>query len=152
MLATPESITPFVRNYLCLFKGLTCFAQASRTPARQRQANVAQIVDDVCSLAATHGLDEAAFNAIVDIVTSRCELDQASTTALVKHMFPAGPVSAEATAVIVGSLGQGASKPSPGTQTELVKWLVNAREVVDATALSRLYGVLFALLDTLNLR
>jgi centromere protein I len=86
------------------------------------------------------------------MVTSRCELDQASTTALVRHLFPAGSVSAEAVTVIVGSLGQGASKPTPATQTELVRWLVNAREAVDGTALSRLYGVLFSLLDTLNLR
>lgn len=54
---------------------------------------------------------------------------------------------------VVAALGQGKGKPSPGTQDSFVKWLVSVHEIVDdINILSRLYGVLFGMLDMMSIR
>jgi hypothetical protein len=53
----------------------------------------------------------------------------------------------------VGGLGQGKGKPSPGTQNGLVKWLAIVRDIIeDPTLLSRMYRVLFTMLDMISIR
>ena len=83
----------------------------------------------------------------------KTELDQTSVTNLVKNLYPAQHVSADAIVTVVSALGQGKSKPSSATQLALVKWLVTIYEIIeDPKILSRLYGVLFGLLDMISLR
>ena len=83
----------------------------------------------------------------------KTELDQTSVTNLIKNLYPAQHVSADAIVTIVSALGQGKSKPSSATQLALVKWLVTVYEIIeDPRTLSRLYGVLFSLLDMISLR
>ena len=86
-------------------------------------------------------------------MTRKTELDQTSVTNLVKNLYPAQHVSADAVVTIVSALGQGKSKPSSATQLALVKWLITVYEIIeDPKTLSRLYGVLFGLLDMISLR
>lgn len=80
-------------------------------------------------------------------------LDQTTITTLIKNLYPSQRVPGDVVITIVGALGQGKGKPSPGTQDGLVKWLITIHEVVeDANVLSRLYGVLFGMLDMISIR
>ncbi|OCL13301.1 Mis6-domain-containing protein [Glonium stellatum] len=136
-----------------LHDALEALQQASSTPAKQRKSKASIAVDAICHHAFQHGLDSASLKAIVVIVTRRTELDQSSVTNLVKNLYPAHLVSADVVVTIIGALGQGKSKPSTATQLALLKWLVTVYEIIeDPKTLSRLYGVLFGLLDMISLR
>jgi len=126
---------------------------ASKTPAKQRVTKVSDVVHTVCRLAFSHGLDHPSLETLVRIVTQKTELDQSSTTALIKNLYPAQRVADGVVVKVVGALGQGKGKPSPASQNALVRWLVTVYEVLeDQKVLSRLYGVLFGLLDMISLR
>lgn len=126
---------------------------ASRTPAKQRTAKISVAVDAICRHAFEHGLDSESLRLIIQIVSKKTELDQTSVTNLVKNLFPAQRVRADVVITVVGGLGQGKIKPSTATQIGLVKWLITVHEVLeDPKILSRLYGVLFGMLDMISLR
>ncbi|KAF2865583.1 Mis6-domain-containing protein [Massariosphaeria phaeospora] len=127
--------------------------KASGIPAKQRADKITGVIDIVCRYAFDEGLDEDALRAVARIASRKTELDQTSVTTLVKNMYPAQRVPADVVVTIVGALGQGKGKPSPGTQSSLVKWLTIVHEVVaDANVLSRLYAVLFRMLDMYSIR
>lgn len=107
----------------------------------------------VCRHAFEDGLDASSLRAVVQLVTQKNELDQTSLTALVKNLYPAQRLDGEVVIAVVGALGQGKGKPSPATQNGLVKWLAIVHEIlVDPKILSRLYGVLFGMLDMISIR
>ncbi len=92
-------------------------------------------------------------NNIISIITKRNHLDQTSITSLVNNLYPAGKVSSDAVFLVVGGLGQGVTKPSLPTQVSLLRWLIMVYEVLeDPETLSKLYGVLFNILDMISLR
>jgi centromere protein I len=81
------------------------------------------------------------------------ELDQGSLATLVKNLYPAIKVPDAVIVKVIGSLGHGRAKPSFSTQAALLKWLVMVYDVLEnSTVLSRLYGILFNLLDTIAIR
>ncbi|KAF4542898.1 Mis6 domain-containing protein [Lasiodiplodia theobromae] len=126
---------------------------ASTLPAKQRGEKVNAVVDAVCSHAYQHGLSRDHLQSIVAIVTRRNHLDQTSLTNLIKNLYPADRVSSDIVLAIVGSLGHGQAKPSAATQAALLKWIIAVIDALqDATVLSKLYGVLFNMLDTMTLR
>jgi hypothetical protein len=89
----------------------------------------------------------------VQLVSVKTLLDQTTVTTLIKNLYPARRVSGDVIITVVGALGQGKGKPSPGTQDGLVKWLITVHEITeDSTILSRLYGVLFGMLDMISIR
>jgi centromere protein I len=89
----------------------------------------------------------------VQLACVKTHLDQSSVTTLVKNLYPAQRIPADVVVTIVGALGQGKGKPSPGTQESLVKWLTVIYEIVEnSNVLSRLYGVLFGTLDMISIR
>ena len=80
-------------------------------------------------------------------------LDQTTITTLIKNLYPAQRIPGDVVIAVVGALGQGEGKPSPGTQDSLVKWLMTVHEIIeDPNVLSRLYGVLFGMLDMISIR
>jgi centromere protein I len=90
---------------------------------------------------------------VVHLAARKTELDQTSVTTLIKNLYPAQRVAGDVVITIVAALGQGKGKPSPGTQDSLVKWLALVHEILgDANVLSRLYGVLFGILDMISIR
>jgi centromere protein I len=72
---------------------------------------------------------------------------------LIKNLYPSQKVPGDVVITIVGALGQGKGKPSPGTQDSLVKWLITVHGIMESpNVLSRLYGVLFGMLDMISIR
>ncbi|KAF2182814.1 Mis6-domain-containing protein [Zopfia rhizophila CBS 207.26] len=126
---------------------------ASRTPAKQRTVKVSGVVDAICGHAFEGGLDADSLQTLVEIVATKTELDQTSATTLIKNLYPAQRVPTDVVITAVGGLGQGKGKASLGTQNGLVKWLTIVYEVLeDPKILSRLYGVLFGMLDMISIR
>jgi centromere protein I len=114
---------------------------------------VSDVVDAICRYASVDGLDEDALRAVVHVVAVKTSLDQTSVTTLVKNLYPALRVPDDVVITVVGALGQGRGKPSPSTQDSLVKWLTTIHEITEnPNTLSRLYGVLFGMLDMISIR
>lgn len=114
---------------------------------------ISGVVDVICQHAFEDGLEEDPLRDIVQLVCVKSHLDQTTVTTLVKNLYPAQRVPTDVVVTIVGSLGQGKGKPSPATQDSLVKWLRIVHEIVeDPSVLSRLYGVLFGMLDMISIR
>jgi centromere protein I len=111
------------------------------------------VVDVICRHAFEDGLDEEALRDVVQLVSVKTNLDQTSVTTLVKNLYPARRVPVDIVVTVIGALGQGKGKPSPGTQDSFVKWLSIVHEIIeDSNVLSRLYGVLFGMLDMISIR
>ncbi|KAL1601610.1 Phosphate metabolism transcription protein [Paraconiothyrium brasiliense] len=126
---------------------------ASNTPAKQRSVKVSSVVDVVCRHAFEVGLDQDSLRTVVQVASVKTELDQTSVTTLIKNLYPAQRVPSDVVVTIVGALGQGKGKPTPGSQNGFVKWLITVHEIIeDPSILSRLYGVLFGLLDSISIR
>lgn len=126
---------------------------AALVSARSRGANVSLLVEEICEHAFQFGLDSGELRRVVKLVSAKSELDQTSITTLIKNLYPTERVSSEVVATVVASLGRGQRKPSPASQAALVRWLGAVHEVLETPGfLSRLYGVLFNLLDMMTLR
>lgn len=126
---------------------------ASRTTAKQRTIKVSSIVDIICRYATEDGLDQDALRDVVQLTSVKTLLDQTTVTTLIKNLYPAQRIPRDVIVTVVGALGQGKGKPSPGTQDSLVKWLILVHEIAeDSGILSRLYGVLFGMLDMISIR
>ncbi|KAJ4347919.1 Phosphate metabolism transcription protein [Didymosphaeria variabile] len=136
-----------------LHDALEALERASNTPAKQRSVKTSSVVDVVCRQAFDVGLDQDSLRTVVQIVSVKTELDQTSVTTLIKNLYPAQRVPSDVVITIVGALGQGKGKPTPGSQNGFVKWLITVHEIIeDPSTLSRLYGVLFGLLDSISIR
>ncbi|KAH7073756.1 Mis6-domain-containing protein [Paraphoma chrysanthemicola] len=136
-----------------LHDALELLHKASRTPAKQRTVKVSSVVDAICRHAIEDGLDEDALREVIQLASVKTNLDQTSVTTLIKNLYPAKRIPGDVVVTVVGALGQGKGKPSPGMQDCLVKWLITVREITeDADVLSRLYGVLFGMLDMISIR
>lgn len=123
-------------------------------PAKRRPFAVKPTVERLVALAYEHGLSPDTLRDVVDVVTMPGHLDQASLGALVRNLYPAAPaVPDDVVLAVVGCLGQGQLKPSLAVQALLLRWLVLVYHVLGSPAvLSRAYGVLFNLLDTVGIR
>ncbi|EMD87275.1 hypothetical protein COCHEDRAFT_1217472 [Bipolaris maydis C5] len=132
---------------------LNLLHQASRTPAKQRTIKVSSIVDVICRYATEGGLDQDALRDVVQLISVKTSLDQTTITTLIKNLYPARRIPRDVVITVVGALGQGKGKPSPGTQDSLVKWLITVHEIIEEqSVLSRLYSVLFDMLDMISIR
>jgi centromere protein I len=99
------------------------------------------------------GLDPKALRNVVQLASVSTRLDQTTITTLIKNLYPAQRVPDDVVITVVGALGQGKGKPSLGTQDSLVKWLTTVHEIIESpNVLSRLYGVLFGMLDMISIR
>ncbi|KAI1517351.1 mis6 domain-containing protein [Pyrenophora tritici-repentis] len=132
---------------------LNLLHEASRTTAKQRTIKVSSIVHVICRYALEQGLDQDALREVVQLASVKTLLDQTTITTLVKNLYPSQRIPSDVVITVVGALGQGKGKPSSGTQDSLVKWLITVHEIIeDPNVLSRLYGVLFGMLDMISIR
>jgi centromere protein I len=126
---------------------------AATVPAKQRAVKISSLVDRVCLRAYEDGLSNASLDKAIDIIRLSNEFDQASTGKLIRNLYPVGRVPDTVVIKVVSSLGHGRAKASYTTQVALLKWLVMVYDVLEnQPVLSRLYSVLFNLLDTIAIR
>ncbi|KAI9839365.1 MAG: Phosphate metabolism transcription protein [Sclerophora amabilis] len=126
---------------------------ALQGPPRQRKAKVTKVVDGLCQHAYENALSRNALASLIEILSRSTKLDQASAGQLIRNLYPAGKVDNSVVIKVVGCLGQGVNKPSSQVQAQLLKWLVLIYDHLEnPNTLSRLYGTLFNLLETISLR
>ncbi|KAL9100279.1 MAG: hypothetical protein Q9163_004324 [Psora crenata] len=110
-------------------------------------------VDTICRYANHKGLSSSALTALLQVLITPIGLEQSSQNALLKSLYPSSRVPNSIVHIIVYSLGTEKQKPSSITQQGLLRWLVMVLGLLQNPAiLSRLYSVLFNLLDVLYLR
>lgn len=126
---------------------------ASEISARQRSTQVSLHVDEISEHAFQFGLANEELQRVANLAANDNHLDQTSITTLIKNLYPAERVPSGVVITIVSSLGSGKHKPTASSQAALVRWLSLVQDVLqDSNVLSRLYGVLFDLLDMITLR
>ncbi|KKF93939.1 Inner centromere protein mis6 [Ceratocystis platani] len=127
---------------------------ASKLPARQRGTSIRPTVDTIAGMAYEHGLEPEQLDMLIDVITQKSHLDQASLAALAKNLYPAtARLDNHVIVRIVAALGHGELKPSFAIQALLLKWIVMVYHVIrNANILGRAYAVLFNLLDTAAIR
>jgi centromere protein I len=115
---------------------------------------VSLTVNEICEHIYQFGLQNEELARIIDLITTKTELDQSSITTTIKNLYPAERVPTEIVIAVVGALGQGGKKkPSASTQAALVKWLGAIHDVLeDPRILMKFYAILFNLLDMITIR
>lgn len=126
---------------------------ASKVPAKRRKTSIKSTVEKTTSLLYDRGALPDELARLVDLLTVRNHLDQASLAAIVRNLYPSARIGDEIVLRFVGALGHGQLKPSLPLQSLFLRWLVMVYHMLRNPAiLSQAYGVLFNLLDTAALR
>ncbi|KAB8269879.1 Mis6 domain protein [Aspergillus minisclerotigenes] len=122
-------------------------------PSKQRDTDAGELAKTIATHAYEGGLSQIALERLVKITTTRSQLDQGTITTLIKNLYPVESVPSSLVTQIVGCLGPNKNKPSPATQSLLLRWLIMVHEfLADRSHLSKLYAVLFNHLDMISLR
>lgn len=122
-------------------------------PAKQRYTDAGLLAKTIASDAYETGIPQDLLGRLLKILTSRNNLDQGTVTSLIKNLYPQEIVSSEHVTRIVCCLGPSKSKPSAATQALLVRWVIQAYDLLeDKSHLGKLYAVLFNHLDMISLR
>ncbi|GAB1315001.1 Mis6-domain-containing protein [Madurella fahalii] len=126
---------------------------ASKVPAKRRKTGIKSAVESTTSVLYDRGALPDELARLVDLLTVRNHLDQASLAAIVRNLYPSAKVSDETVLRIIGALGHGHLKPSLPLQGLFLRWLVMVYHLLENPAvLSQTYAVLFNLLDTAAIR
>lgn len=122
-------------------------------PPKQRHTDVSQLAKSIASDAYESGIPQFALERLIKLITQNNHLGQGTTTTLIKNLYPLESVSSKLVTQIVCCLGTAGNKPSPATQSLLLRWLVLVFDFLDERAhLSKLYAVLFNHLTISSLR
>ncbi|KAJ4302232.1 hypothetical protein N0V88_002368 [Collariella sp. IMI 366227] len=96
---------------------------ASKVPAKRRHTSIKPTVEHTTAALYDKGALPDELSRLVDLLTVRNHLDQASLGALVRNLYPARKVSDDVVLRFVGSLGHGQLKPSLPLQALFLRWL-----------------------------
>lgn len=122
-------------------------------PPKQRLSDASQLAKSIASDAYETGIPQFPLERLIKLITASNTLDQGTTTTLIKNLYPLERVPSKLITHIVCCLGTASSKPSPATQSLLVRWLILVYDFLDdKTHLSKLYAVLFNCLVISSLR
>lgn len=128
-------------------------AAVAFVPPKQRHTDAGQLAKSIASDAYEGGIPLLALRRLIKLTTARTQLDQGTTTTLVKNLYPLERVPSNVATQVVCCLGPTTNKPSTATQALLLRWLVLVYDSLDDRAhLSKLYAVLFNYLDMISLR
>ncbi|KAK3327686.1 Mis6-domain-containing protein [Cercophora scortea] len=126
---------------------------ASKLPAKRRQVSIKPTVEAAISALYDRGALPEELARLVDLVTVRNHLDQASSGAIIRNLYPSRKVDDKTVLRVVGSLGHGELKPALSIQSLSLRWLIMVYHLLDnSSILSQVYAVLFNLLDTATIR
>ena len=91
--------------------------------------------------------------ATLEVITRPHSISQSHRVQLIKFLYPADAIPPDIICIAVASLGHGKQKLSVSTQQWLLKWIILVYEgLEDPSILSKLYSVLFNMLDMISLR
>ncbi|EAW08711.1 Mis6 domain protein [Aspergillus clavatus NRRL 1] len=148
--SSPAGIEPRPASLLDALKHLEAVAFV---PSKQRYTDASQLAKTIASHAYETGIDQAALERLIKLLTRNSHLDQGTITTLIKNLYPIDRISPRVVTQIVCCLGPSKNKPSPATQASLLRWLILTNDFCDDRShLAKLYAVLFNHLDMISLR
>lgn len=126
----------------------------AKLKAKSRGRSIKPAIETLGSACYENGVLPDDLKELIDLVTTSAGnyLDQASLNSIIRNLYPATKVVSEIVIKVVACLGHGVLKPSLAIQATLLKWIIMINHLVDGSALSQSYPVLFNLLDTAALR
>ncbi|KAK8002019.1 hypothetical protein PG991_014241 [Apiospora marii] len=126
----------------------------AKLKAKSRGSSIKPAVETLGSACYENGVLPDDLKELIDLVTTSAGnyLDQASLNSIIRNLYPATKVASEIIIKVVACLGHGVLKPSLAIQAALLRWIIMINQIVDGSALSQSYPVLFNLLDTAALR
>jgi centromere protein I len=128
-------------------------AIVSFIPPKQRHTDASLLAKTIASDAYENGIPQPVLARLLKILTAKTNLDQGTVTTLVKNLYPQKTISSENVTQVVCCLGPSKNKPSPATQSLLLRWLILSYDLFEErTHLAKLYAVLFNHLDMISLR
>jgi len=128
-------------------------SSAAKVPAKRRKLPIKSTIEKVTGALYDWGSLPQELSRVVDLLTIRSQLDQASLGSLIRNLYPVGKIADETVLRVVGALGHGQLKPSLAVQALLLRWLVMVYYLLEnPSVLSKTYAVLFNLLPTAAIR
>ncbi|KAH8431343.1 Mis6 domain protein [Aspergillus melleus] len=122
-------------------------------PSKQRYTDAGELGKIIASHAYESGIPSVTLERLVKVLTARSQLDQGTTTTLIKNLYPSERVPSKIVTQVVCCLGPSKTKPAPATQALLLRWLILVYDFLDEKAhLAKLYAVLFNYLEMISLR
>ena len=126
---------------------------AQKPLGKQGRLQEEPYVESICEHAQKNGLSALTLRRLLDIITSPKHLSPTNSVKLIKSLYPVCKISPDLVCILVSSLGNGQAKPPPYVQSLLLKWIMMVYELLeDPSILSRLYSVLFHLIDMSSIR
>lgn len=112
------------------------------------------LVEQISAYANIHGLQNKHLEELLRILTlGKTFLESSKVRVLVKALVPQSKIQSSAVIHLIGALGEGQNKAVYATQVLLLRWLVMVYPFLDTySAVHQLYGVIFNLIYTANLR
>ncbi|KAI1853766.1 hypothetical protein JX266_001750 [Neoarthrinium moseri] len=136
-----------------LRESLAEVVQAAKVPAKRRGAPIKSTVETLASECYGNGVLPDALTELIDLIVAPSHLDQASLNSLIKNLYPVTRIDGDIIIKVVGCLGHGALKPSLAIQAALLRWIIMVYHTIEKQdILSKVYAVLFNLLDTAAIR
>lgn len=128
-------------------------SSAAKVPTKRRGTSIKPTVENLAAECYDKGILPDSLRELIDLIISPSHLDQASLNNLIRNLYPATSIDDDILIKIVGGLGHGALKPSLVVQAALIRWMILTHHIFKVqNALSKVYGVLFNLLDTAAIR
>ncbi|PYI22601.1 Mis6 domain protein [Aspergillus violaceofuscus CBS 115571] len=129
------------------------FEAVALVPSKQRYTDAGQLAKTIATRAYQSGISQFGLECLLKVLTKSNHLDQGTITTLIKNLYPQERISSKIVTQVVCCLGPAKTKPSPATQTLLLRWLILVYDFLDDRShLSKLYAVLFNHLDMISLR
>lgn len=128
--------------------------RAIQIPAKERLTKISDIIDKINSISYRDGLSTSTLDKLIELITLPPRgLDQSSRVSLINNLYPINKVPNTVFFKVVSSLGHCTSKVPYTSQAALLKWLIMIHDVVeDQQVFSKVYSILFNLLDTVAIR
>ena len=121
--------------------------------SRQQDPHVQESIGTICGHAYQYGLSTLTLGATLEIILRSKNLSQAGRSQLIRSLYPVENVPSQLVCNVMAFLGQGGQKLAIPLQQSLLKWFILVYEALeDPSILSKLYNVLFNMLDITGLR
>ncbi|KAK2747098.1 hypothetical protein FQN57_002353 [Myotisia sp. PD_48] len=136
-----------------LEEAITQLEDVADVPPKQRRTSVAELAEAIADSAHERGLTTELLGRIISVIVKSKHLDQTTVTSIIKNLYPSERVPSRIISRIICSLGPTKTKPSPATQSLLLRWILLVYDSLeDESFLSRAYNVFFDNLEMISLR
>ena len=138
---------------LAVQEAITRVQTAADTQTKTKYSILKSSLDTISTYAENHGLLNSDLQTLIEVVKRPVSLDQKSQNVIIKSLYPASNVPSDLICTVIGCLGHGSHKASVSSQQLLLEWIFMVADYLEEPShLSKVYSVLFNLLDMMSIR